>query len=152
WRLCGIRALRGAQEDSGGSRSEKFAGKGDRARALDWNLRTEQNDCRAANIDAVVLRDEGAGGSANQSRAGIRAGKRKYHPNCAGQPASGISELARQYTRLDNLAAALVGTPYPGVALRGLPAYCSGGRGASEVCEVRIGKPDPGSGCPGYVV
>ena len=58
----------------------------------------------------------------------------------------------RQYTRLDDFAAALVGAPDSGVVLRGLRAHHRGGRGAGEMHEVRIGKTDARSGRAGYVV
>ncbi len=62
------------------------------------------------------------------------------------------SELAGQYTRLDLVAAALVGAPDPGMVLHGLQRDDRGGRSAGEMHEVRIGEVDKGSGRAGYVV
>src|SRR5712692_5267335 len=57
-----------------------------------------------------------------------------------------------QYPRLDAVAAALVGTPDSGMALRELQRDYRGARGPREVPEVRLDNPGAGPGCLGHVV
>src|SRR5216684_5203201 len=95
-------------------------------------MRTEQNDCGAAGLDAVVLQDEALGGACDCG------GGARRDSDCAGESAPGIFQLDEEYPGLDAVAAALVGAPDSGVVLRRLQADQCGGGCAREMHEVRV--------------
>src|SRR3984893_15453404 len=109
-------------------------------------MRAQQDHCRAAGLDAVVLQDETTGGACD-----CGAGARRYS-NCAGEPAAGIPQLDEKHPGLDAFTAALVGTQDSSVVLRELQASECGGGWSSKVHEVRIGQADAGPGRARYVV
>ena len=55
-----------------------------RAHQRDWPVRAQQDDCRAARLDAMVLQNEAAGG------AGDRGSGARRNSDRAGQPARGV--------------------------------------------------------------
>src|SRR5258708_36645207 len=97
-------------------------------------MRKEQDDCRAAGFDAMVLHNEAARG------AGDCGGRAWRDTDRAGEPARGIFQLDEEHPRLDAIATTVVGTPDSGVVLQGEQAHHSGARSAGEVRDVRVGE------------
>src|SRR5229473_218508 len=89
-------------------------------------MRKEQDDCRAAGFDAMVLQNEAARG------AGDCGGRAWRDTDRAGEPARGIFQLDEEHPRLDAIATTVVGTPDSGVVLQGEQAHHSGARSAGE--------------------
>ena len=118
----------------------------DRPYARGGIVRTQPDGGGAARVDAVVLQNEAAG------RPGDCGGGARRDSHRAGQPAGRIFQLDAQYSRLDAVAATVVGPPDSGVVLRGIGARDGGARDAGEVRDVRIGKFEAGSGCAGHLV
>src|SRR5260370_42439172 len=94
----------------------------------------------------MVLKDEAAGRTRNRRR-GARG-----HPDHPRKLARGVFPVDAEYPRLDAVAAALVGTPDSGVALRGLLRDYRLARGALEVPEVLLDIPRAEPACFGAVV
>src|SRR5260370_42710336 len=94
----------------------------------------------------MVLKDEAAGRTRNRRR-GARG-----HPDHPRKLARGVFPVDAKYPRLDVVAAALVGTPDSGMALRELQRDYRCARGAREVSEGRLDKPGAGPGGVGHVV
>src|SRR5271156_3891876 len=127
-------------------------GEGRVAHACGRDLRTEQNCCGAADFYTVVLPDEGFGGAGDCGGEELCAGQGKYHPHYSGQSANGIFELDGKHSRLDDFAAALVGTSNTGLVLQGTWARDGGAARSGRLPDVRVREFGAGSGCFGYLV
>jgi len=84
-------------------------------------LRPLQDGCGAAAFDTVFVKDSTAGREKRLPRSSRDLTAKKAIQLCAEQYEKTYLNWMENIHRLVHLAATLVGTPYPCLALRGLP-------------------------------
>src|SRR5205807_5060854 len=108
-------------------------------------MRSLRDGGRAQTFDPVVYKNPAAGGARDSN------GRKGFCSLYADELPADLFELDAQHSRLDHLAAVVVGSPDSGVALL-MWRNCRGARNAEFVSDVWGIRIKAGSGCSGHMV